>query len=69
MNKFREKVLGFLKAKGLLIAPDITPMPSIKLDAQEVYEFALKYEPRVLEVFPAALIHFPSTFLHRKKFT
>ncbi|MCB0321950.1 MAG: hypothetical protein KDD69_00205 [Bdellovibrionales bacterium] len=61
-----ERVVGFFVAKGLLVAPQITPRPSVKLDVRDVLA-AADEEPRVMEVFPAALIHFPRTFQHQER--
>jgi hypothetical protein len=58
------RIIGFLVAKGLLIAPGIKPCPSIKLSIPDVLEGAELYEPRILEVLPAALLSFPKSFLH-----
>lgn len=58
------KVLGFLKAKGLLFDETVRPRPNIKLDVIDVLWVAENLEPRVLEVFPAALIHFNKTFFN-----
>lgn len=38
-------------------------MPNVKLDVADVLWVADQIEPRVLEVLPAALIHFPKTFI------
>jgi len=38
-------------------------MPMVKLTPKEVLEVAENIEPRVYEVLPAALIHFPRSFL------
>ena len=58
-----QKVLGFLIAKGLLIGEDVPVNGSVKLDVEDVLWVGANVEPRVLEVFPAALIHFPRTFM------
>lgn len=63
-DTLRQKVLGFFVAKGYLIAPNIKPNGSVKLDVRDVIEVGTEIEPRVLEVLPAALLHFPRTFLH-----
>ena len=66
-DKFRDRrtqhVMGFLLAKGLLVGEDIPLRGEAKLDVEDVLWVGRNVEPRVLEVFPAALIHFPRTFL------
>jgi len=66
MDRVGLRILGFLKAKGLLIVPKAPPQPNVKLNVEEVLQFASEHEPRVLEVLPAAIIHFPRTFLHQE---
>lgn len=61
------KVLGFLVAKGLLRSPNFEPCGSAKLTVTDFILTAQEIEPRVLAVLPAALIHFPATFLDRFK--
>lgn len=63
ISKAEHRVIGFLVAKGLLFAPRATPMPMVKLTPREVLAVAENIEPRVYEVLPAALIHFPKSFL------
>lgn len=58
-----QRVLGFLLAKGLLVGQDIPLHGDAKLDIDDVLWVGAHVEPRVLEVLPAALIHFPRTFL------
>lgn len=58
------RIIGFLVAKGLLIAPGIKPYPTVKLSMPDVLEAAELDEPRILEVLPAALLSFPKSFLH-----
>jgi hypothetical protein len=58
-----KKVLGFLVSKGLLIAPHINPVRSAKLRISDAIAVGLNREPRVLEVLPAAILHFPKSFL------
>ena len=62
-----QRVLGFLVAKGLLKAPNIRPMPTVKLDIVEILLVAEKAEPRVLEVLPAMVIHFPRSLYNLDK--
>ncbi len=61
------KVLGFLVAKGFLLAPGVKPKPTVKIDVGEALKVATEQEPRVLEVLPAAMLRFPKTFLHWEK--
>lgn len=60
------RVIGFLKAKGLLFDENILPKANVKLDIKDVLWVGEKVEPRVLEVFPAAFLHFPKTFFNTK---
>ena len=55
-----QRVLGFLVAKGLLLHNTFTPRPSAKFSIADALWVAEKIEPRVLEVLPAAIIHFSS---------
>lgn len=50
-------------AKGLLFAPHVKPLSSVKIKISDAIEVGLTSEPRVLEVLPAALLHFPRSFL------
>lgn len=61
------QVLGFFISKGLLIAPGIDPAPTAKLRIETVVDIGLKVEPRVLEVLPAAILHFPRSFINLDK--
>ncbi len=65
LNKHKN-ILGFFYAKGLLFATNVTARPNIKLNLLEVQQYALEHEPRIFEVLPAALIHFPKSFLHHE---
>lgn len=67
LERKERKVIGFLVAKGLLVDPTIEPLPGAKLDVRDVLEVAEHIEPRVLEVFPAALLKFPRTFTKIEK--
>jgi len=58
-----QDTLGFLKAKGLLWTKDIAPRGSAKLAIKDVLWTADNVEPRVIEVLPAAILHFPRSFL------
>ncbi len=62
-DKRTKKVLGFLIAKGFLLGEGIKPKPNVKILIEEALWVGKKVEPRVLEVLPAALIHFPKTFI------
>lgn len=62
-----EKVLAFFVGKGLLVAPAVAPRPATKIDIEDVLWVIKEVEERVLEVLPAALIHFPKSFLHKEK--
>lgn len=66
-NYKTKQILGFFVSKGLLIVPEIAPAPTAKLDIEDVVKFGLETEPRILEVLPAALLHFPRSFQHRNK--
>jgi len=61
-DRVSKRVLGFLAAKGLLIVPGIVPLPRIKLTVKDAVHVAQHVEPRILEVLPAAVIHFPDSF-------
>ncbi len=63
-SKDARDVFGFLASKGLLFVDGILEKPSVKLDLAKVLRIGTEIEPRVLEVLPAALIHFPKTFLN-----
>lgn len=62
-----KRIIGFFVGKGLLIANDIKPTPSIKLNIEEVIEVGLEVEQRILEVLPAAMLRFPKSFMHWEK--
>lgn len=62
-----QRVLGFLVAKGFLIVPLVLPKPQVKLKIEDVLWVGQHVEPRVLEVLPAALIHYPSSFRNMSK--
>jgi hypothetical protein len=66
MNYEAKKVLGFLVAKGLLISPQFPPCGTAKLTVDDFVKTANDIEPRVLAVLPAAIIHFPKSFLDRR---
>lgn len=58
-----QRVIGFLAAKKLLITDQFKLWPNTKLRLDDVLWVGKNVEPRVLEVLPAALIHFPKTFI------
>jgi hypothetical protein len=58
-----QRVLGFFMAKGLLVGQEVPRRGDVKLNLDDVLWVADRVEPRVLEVLPAAMIHFPRTFL------
>ena len=58
-----QRVLGFFMAKGLLVGHDIPHKGHVKLDLEEVFWVGDRVEPRVFEVLPAAMVHFPKTFI------
>ncbi len=58
-----QRVFGFFIAKGLLVGQDVPRKGDAKLHLQDVLWVGHRVEPRVLEVLPAAMIHFPKTFL------
>ncbi|HLG19014.1 MAG TPA: hypothetical protein VI895_04250 [Bdellovibrionota bacterium] len=66
-NRRTKRVLGFLAAKGLLIVPWVKARPTGKLRVPDVLWVAKNVEPRVLEVLPAALLHFPAAFLQKDR--
>ena len=68
IDRAEKKVIGFLAAKGLLYDPQAVPMPTAKLSAKEVLAVAENIEPRVYEVLPAAILHFPRSFVRLESF-
>ncbi len=62
------KVLGFLVAKGFLRAEGVEPRPNAKIFVKDALWVAEHVEPRVLEVLPAAYLHFPRSFVGREDF-
>ncbi|MBX7137389.1 MAG: hypothetical protein K1X83_05345 [Oligoflexia bacterium] len=61
------RVLGFLKAKGLLLVDWIPARPSIKFNVVDALWVGENVEPRVLELLPAVVIHFPKTAINVNK--
>ncbi len=61
--RFR-KVMGFLKAKGLLDTNlHILATPSVRLDIEDVLWAGKYVEPRILEVLPAAILRFKKNWV------
>lgn len=59
-----QKTMALLKAKGLLDTNlAIEPRPSLRLDIRDVLWAGQHVEPRILEVLPAAILHFPKNFI------
>ena len=58
-----QKVLGFLIAKGFLFGTKIKRRPNVKIFFEEALWVGHHVEPRVIEVLPAAILHFPKTFI------
>lgn len=58
------KVVGLLSGLGFLIAPDVRPSSTVKVDINDAISIGRLAEPRVLEVLPAAVVSFPKSFLH-----
>ena len=61
-----EDILGFFVGKGLLTDPNVEARPSVVLDIKHVLKAAEEVEPRILEVLPAALLHFPRSFKNKR---
>lgn len=57
-----EPVLAFLSGKRLLLTPSVEPRPSQEISIATALRVGRELEPRVLEVLPAAIIHFPANF-------
>jgi len=57
------RVIGWLVGKGLLFAPDVPPLKSGKLKIKDVLWVAENAEPRVFEILPSALLHYPASFM------
>ena len=60
-------VAGALAAKKLLFFDQCYPAPKKKISIADILWVGENLEPRVLEVFPAALLRFPSLFKAAKK--
>ena len=65
-DKAAIEIFGFLAAKGLLLVEGVPPRPMAKLNIKDVLRVGQEIEPRVLEVLPAALLHFPRSFTNHK---
>jgi hypothetical protein len=61
------RVLGFLKAKGLLLVDWVPARPSIKFNVVDALWVGENVEPRVIELLPAVVIHFPKTAINVDK--
>lgn len=57
------RVMTFFVEIGLLDTNWLKPLKANVLKIEDVLWVAKNIEPRVLEVFPAALIHYPKSFL------
>lgn len=62
-----KRIIGFFVAKGLLIANDVKPQPSVKINIEEAINIGLEVDQRILEVLPAAMLRFPKSFMHWEK--
>lgn len=62
-----KRIFGFFVGKGLLGKEGTEPLPSAKLDINDVIKAGLEIEPRILEVLPAAMLRFPRSFLNWEK--
>lgn len=63
-----KKTMAFLKGKGLLDTNlPVKAQPSLRLDIQDVLWAGQNVEPRIIEVLPAAVLHFPKNFVGMKK--
>lgn len=63
-----KKTIAFLKGKGLLHTNlPIAGGTSIRLNIEDVLWAGRNVEPRILEVLPAAILHFPKNFLNLDK--
>lgn len=61
--RFR-KTMAFLKGKGLLDTNlPIAPAPGLRLNLRDAIWAGKHVEPRILEVLPAAMIHYRNNFL------
>jgi hypothetical protein len=59
-----KKTMAFLKAKGLLDTTlPIRPLPGARIDITDALWAAKYVEPRILEVLPAAILHFHKNFV------
>ncbi|MEZ4846859.1 MAG: hypothetical protein R2877_08005 [Bdellovibrionota bacterium] len=54
-----------MHAKNLLWVRGVKPQHLVKIPAKDALWVAKNIEPRVLEVLPAALLHFPKAFLFK----
>jgi hypothetical protein len=61
------RVVGVLSGLGFLIAPEVRPSPRSKVDLLDAITIGRTFEPRILEVLPAAVLSFPGSFLHKEQ--
>lgn len=57
------RTIGLLSGKGMLLAPNVSLAPSAKVAVSDAYWVATHIEPRVWEILPAAVLHFPRSFI------
>lgn len=50
-----------------MVAPEVSPSPTIKIDVNQALEIGHEVEPRVIEVLPAAVISFRHSFMHLER--
>ncbi len=62
-----KRVIGFLVAKGLLMHNHFNPRRAGTFSIDDAIWVAKNVEQRVLEVLPAALIHFPAAISGKEK--
>lgn len=56
------RVMGFLVGKKFLFCDEVPPLPSAKISVADALWAAEHVEPRINEVLPAAVLHFPGSF-------
>lgn len=62
-----KKTIALLKGKGLLDTNlKIHPAPQIRIEVQDAIWAGKNVEPRILEVLPAAILHYKKNFLCTK---
>ena len=60
-------VFAFLQGIRLLRSNDGVAKPDVKVRVTDAIRAGLELEPRVIEVLPAALIHYPESFTDKDK--